>query len=457
MRVSVIGAGYVGLVTGACLAEHGHQVWCVDADPIKVAAVDAGRAHFFEPGLDELLARHAGRSLWATTELARAVEQTDISIIAVGTPFSSGRADLSQVDAAATAIGKALATKSYHVVVVKSTVIPGTTEEIVGAAVARSSGQRAGIGFGLAMNPEFLREGEAVQDFLHPDRIVIGGIDARSIEAVAGLYAGFAGVNIMRTNLRTAEMIKYANNALLATLISFSNEIGNLCAAHDELDVADVLHGVHLDKRITPMIDGRRVVPGLVSYLAAGCGFGGSCLPKDVKALAVHGQDLGMPMRLLNAVIDVNRDQPMQILSALEQHFGALTGVRVAVLGAAFKAGTDDIRESAAVPLIHGLLDRSARVSIFDPIAAAKLEALFGDRLVVCDGLQQCVTDSDAVVIVTAWDAFKTLPALLQSIAVPPMVVDGRRMLDKQSVATYAGIGLARPRRSEIPTAAAAS
>jgi UDPglucose 6-dehydrogenase/GDP-mannose 6-dehydrogenase len=303
-----------------------------------------------------------------------------------------------------------------------------------------------GAEVGLATNPEFLKEGEAVHDFLHPDRIVVGAVDERSLDTVAALYKSFSGVQLVRTNNRTAEMIKYTANALWATLISFSNEIGNFCGALNGVDVVEVMRGVHLDKRLTPAA-GDRLPPGVVGYLSAGCGFGGSCLPKDVKSLVAEGRKLRLPMRILSAVVEVNRDQPKEIIAALDRNFDSLAGRRVAVLGLAFKAGTDDVRESAAIPVLRMLLERSAVIQVYDPVANAHALPLFDRHAVIaCDSVGQCVTGADAVVILTSWDQFRALPELISDLPEPPVVIDGRRLIDRDAVPFYEGIGFGKGR-----------
>ncbi|HJT80184.1 MAG TPA: UDP-glucose/GDP-mannose dehydrogenase family protein, partial [Chthoniobacterales bacterium] len=315
MRVSIVGAGYVGLVSGVCLAEKGHDVICVDVDQAKVDLINRGIPPFYEAGLEELLKEN--RDLFqTTTDLRKAVLETDITLIAVGTPFNGNSIDLKYVKAVAQQIGQVLAGKeSYHSVIVKSTVVPGTTEEVVLPILEKASGKTAGVDFGVGTNPEFLREGEAVNDFLHPDRIVLGGIDKRTLEMLELLYAPFAHAEKIRTNPRTAETIKYTANGLLATMISFSNEIANLCAAIGNVDVVDVMRGVHLDKRLSPVTsEGDRIKVPFTTYLEAGCGFGGSCFPKDVQALIAHGEKAGSRMHLLDAVMKVNKRQPKAVL-----------------------------------------------------------------------------------------------------------------------------------------------
>jgi UDPglucose 6-dehydrogenase/GDP-mannose 6-dehydrogenase len=337
------------------------------------------------------------------------------------------------------------------VIVVKSTVVPGTTENVVGPIVEEASGKQAGPDFGLGMNPEFLREGNAIPDFMQPDRIVLGGIDGRTLQTMEDLYRAFDGVERIQTTPKTAEMIKYAANSLLATMISFSNEIANLCSAIGGIDVVEVMKGVHLDKRLTPIMpDGSRIVPAFTTYLEAGCGFGGSCFPKDVKALIAHGQQAGSPMPILEAVIQTNDRQPYQVIELLHKHFPSLQGVQTAVLGLAFKPGTDDMRESPAIPVITELLASKAKVKAYDPIANHEAEALFaGKEVEFCASLDQAVQDSDAIILLTRWEEFESLPQVLKSNglkngdkAPAPIVVDGRRMLDKLSVPNYEGIGL---------------
>ena len=445
MKISILGTGYVGLVSGVCLAEKGHQVICVDIDEEKVKKTNQGIPIIFEKGLDELLSRNIGDRFSATYDLPKAVLETDISMIAVGTPFKEDEIDLTFIREVSKQIGVVLRDKdSYHVVVVKSTVVPGTTEDVVLPIVENASGKKAGSDFGIGMNPEFLREGMAVQDFLHPDRIVLGGVDERSLDHLESLYSVFEGVDIIRTNPRTAEMIKYTANSLLATMISFSNEIGNLCTALGGIDIVDVMKGVHLDKRLCPVLPGgQRIFPQFITYLEAGCGFGGSCFPKDVKALIAHGKKAGYPMSLLDAVMRINQDQPGQIISILKNHFPQLKGLRVAVLGLAFKPGTDDMRESPAIPIVTELLAAGAVIRAFDPVARDEAKKIFGDNgITYFDSLSQVLDNTDAALLLTRWEEFAGLPELLAGIKSPPLLIDGRRMLDKQSLARYSGIGL---------------
>lgn len=443
MRISIIGTGYVGLVTGACLAEKGHQVTCVDINADRVAALNRAESPIFEAGLDQLLRSHVGQGLSATTDLTTAVLDTELTLIAVGTPFDGREIDLTAVLAATAQIGAALKQKAgYHIVVVKSTVVPGTTDLRVLPVLESSSGKKAGTDFGVGMNPEFLSEGEAVNDFLCPDRIVLGGIDQRSTDALEQVYKPFpSNVPRLRTNTRTAEMIKYASNALLASLISFSNELANVGAALGGIDTVQVMRGVHLSHYFL----GRTAegLPPITAFLAAGCGFGGSCLPKDVSALIAHGRAAGVPMQMLESVIQINREQPHKTVDLLKKYWSSLEGVRVAVLGLSFKPETSDVRESPAFPIMRELLKGGARLKAFDPVANREAQEAFPDvKVTYCDSLQAALDDIDAVIVVTPWKEFRDVPALLQHRKQQVVFVDGRRTFDKHSVEKYEGIGL---------------
>ena len=441
MRIAVIGTGYVGLVSGVCLAEAGHDVVCVDVDQVKVDKIRSGIAPIHERDLPELLQRHVGGGLQATTDLAEAVASSDLSMIAVGTPFSDGRIDLSSVRRVAEQIGSALRQCSrYHVVVVKSTVVPGTTEKVVLPILENASGKTAGVDFGVGMNPEFLTEGQAVSDFLKPDRIVLGGLDDRAITAMAKLYESFVGVPVVRTNPRTAEMIKYASNTLLATMISLSNEIANLASGIGDVDITAVMEGVHLSRYLT---NEAGETAELASFLYPGCGYGGSCLPKDTKALVSQGVEVGVPMRVLGAVDRVNDEQPDKMLHILRRHFPELIGVRVGVLGLAFRPGTDDMRESPSIPIINKLLHAGVEVRAYDPVAADTARTAFaGLNVKLCEELSEAVQDVDAVFLLTRWDEFGDVPALIARQSTPPLLIDGRRMIAPGAVPNYDGIGI---------------
>jgi UDPglucose 6-dehydrogenase len=443
MRISVVGTGYVGLVSGACFSEIGHDCVCVDVDPVKVERINRGDPPIHENGLAALLQRHVGTRLRASTDLRVAVLDSEITFIAVGTPFDGERIDLSYVREVARQIGAVLRDKpAYHVVVVKSTVVPGTTDDVVLVELEKASGKKAGVDFGVGMNPEFLTEGVAIDDFMRPDRIVLGGIDQRSIEAQRKVYAPFADTPTMATNNKTAEMIKYVSNSVLATMISFSNEMGNLCSALGKVDVADVMQGVHMARYFTSTLDdGRRVKAGITSFLWAGCGYGGSCLPKDTQALSAHGAALGSPMPLLDAVIDTNLAQPERMLKKLQEHFASLQGLKVAVLGLAFKEDTDDMRESPSIPIVKMLVEQGASVAAYDPIAMSAARPLLPAGVRFAQSLDDVLADVDAALLVTRWGEFQRVPDLLRGRAKQPVVIDGRRVLRADTLARYDGIG----------------
>jgi UDPglucose 6-dehydrogenase len=444
MRVSIVGAGYVGLVTGACLAEQSHDVVCADVDRTRVDRILAGSSPIYEPGLDELLARNAGERLRATTDVARAVADSDVTLIAVGTPSVDGGIDLGAVVSATRAIGSALSGKrGYHVVVVKSTVVPGTTDEVVLPLLEEASGKRAGVEFGVGANPEFLTEGQAVADFMASDRLVLGGIDERTHAALEELYEAFApSVPRLLTDTRTAEMIKYISNALLATMISFANEVGNLCAAVGDVDVVEVMRGVHTSHYLNPSAsNGVRVRAPIASFLEAGCGFGGSCLPKDVSALIAEGDRREQPMRVLRAVIETNKEQPEELVQMVEGAVENLEAKRVTVLGLAFKPDTDDVRESPAIPIVQRLVARGACVTIHDPVVRSLPEQLGGLDVALTSDLASALQEADAAVLVTRWNEYLQVPALLAAVNPSLPFVDGRRMLERDSISRYVGIG----------------
>jgi UDPglucose 6-dehydrogenase/GDP-mannose 6-dehydrogenase len=444
MKISIMGTGYVGLVTGACLSEKGHEVTCIDVDAGKVDRINRGESPIFENGLDALLQKHIGKNLRASTDAKGAILASDMTMIAVGTPFDGERIDLKFIRACAITIGEAIKAKpSYHTVIVKSTVVPGTTDGVVLPILEEASGKRAGADFGVGMNPEFLTEGEAVSDFMEPDRIVCGGIDDRTRDALEALYAPFKGVPTLRTNNGTAEMIKYSSNALLANLISFSNELANLGAALGNIDTVEVMKGLHLSRYLSlPDGKGGLRFPPINSFIMAGCGYGGSCLPKDVSALVAHGKAVGVPMDMLQASLSVNARQPAQVFRLLGKHFPSLQGKRVTVLGLSFRPDTNDMRESPAIPIVRRMHEEGAVVTAYDPAAAHEGKAIFGDTIAIADSLEKSLDGAEAVVLVTRWKEFERVPGLLSALAHPPVLVDGRRMLDKASVKRYEGIGL---------------
>jgi UDPglucose 6-dehydrogenase len=425
LKISVIGSGYVGTVSAACFAELGHEVICIDIDPEKVEMINRGEPPIYEEGLEALLKKHAGKRIRATSDYDDAVTNTDVSFICVGTPSDGdGNIDLSIVKAASRSMGQAIGKKNdYHVVVVKSTVVPETTEKVVMVQVQETSGKRAGVDFGIALNPEFLREGKAVYDFMHPDKIVVGAIDERSDRVVSSLYAGL-DCEITHTDPRTAEMIKYVNNSFLATKISFSNEIGNICKQLG-IDTYQVMEAVGKDFRISPY------------FLNSGAGFGGSCFPKDVKALIGKAKELGYQPQLLESVVRVNDVQSLKMIGLLESRLDTLKGRKIAVLGLAFKNDTDDIRESRSIPVIKTLLDRGAIISAYDPMAADNMKKIY-PGIEYCDSAILALESADACLVMTEWDEFRSLCSEFRSMH-RPLVIDGRNVIRCKDI-EYVGL-----------------
>jgi len=419
MKISIVGCGYVGLVTGMGFAKLGHEVTFVDLDDRKIEAINSGKPPIFEKGIEELMEKNAGK--YKATKNYESIKETDITFICVGTPSKEdGSIDLTFVRSAASETGRVLKEKDeFHVVVVKSTVIPGTTEEVVKPIIEKESGKEAFRDFGLALNPEFLREGKAVEDFFNPDRIVIGVKDERTREVLEELYSPFKCPKLI-TDIKTAEMIKYASNAFLATKISFANEIGNICKKLG-IDVYEVFKGVGLDHRINP------------AFFRAGIGFGGSCLPKDVRALIAKAEELGEEPKILKAVIEVNERQPLRMIELLKRHISSLEGKTIGILGLAFKPDTDDVRESRAISIVKKLLEEGAKIITHDPKAMNNFSKIFPQIEYAGTG-QEVIDRSYAVLIVTEWEEFEELNYRGK------IVIDGRRIKKAREALVYEGV-----------------
>ena len=426
--VAVIGTGYVGLTTAVCLADLGHQVTGVDIDESKVASLQKGEPTIFEPGLTELLATtmSSGR-LRFTTEYAEALPGADFVFIAVGTPPARrGEADLVFVKQAAKAIAGSM--KKTVTIVNKSTVPIGT-----GNIVARIVGEnlREEIPFFVVSNPEFLREGSAIHDFMHPDRLVFGSHDRGAAQAVAGLYSAI-DTTLLITDLHTAEMIKYASNAFLATRISFINEIARICERVDA-DVKVVSMGMGLDRRIGPL------------FLDAGIGYGGSCFPKDVKALARMAETMGYHPELRDAVMEIKVDQRTLVVEKLREVLGGLREQVIGILGLAYKPDTDDVREAPSIDVIQSLLQKGARVRAYDPKAMPTLRRQL-NGIAYCQDAYGVADGADALLIVTEWDEFRSLDLnRIKGLMRRPVVVDGRNIYDPKMMRdagfVYRGVG----------------
>ena len=424
MKVCVVGSGYVGLVTGACLADFGIHVVGVDKDRAKVETLRAGKIPIYEPGLKTLVAKNSAEGrLSFTTELGPAIEESKAVFIAVGTPpRPDGSADLTFIREVAEQIGEHL--NGFKVVVTKSTVPTGTgrmIEEIIAETAARSGHE---TDFAVVSNPEFLREGSAIEDFMSPERVVIGSRDRRAVEVMLDIYAPLknADVPFVIAGVETAELIKYASNGFLATKISFINEIASLCEELDA-DVETVARGMGLDSRIGP------------KFLATGPGFGGSCFPKDTLAVAQMARDLGLSFRIIEAVLAVNQEVKQRMVEKIARAFGELRGATVAVLGLSFKPNTDDMRDSPAIPIVLGLLARGASVRAYDPAA---MEAARGDlpEITYCDNAYEAADGADGVVIITEWNQFRSLEwGRMAELLTRPLAVDLRNLYDPARMA----------------------
>ncbi len=413
MRISVVGSGYVGLVTGACFAKLGNNVTLIEIDSGKIEAINSKLCPIHEEGLGEILSQV---HIEATSDY-RHIAETDIIFVCVGTPVNEdGSMSVGDITEAISQITRALEEKSgYYIVVVKSTVVPGTTEELI-IPILERSGRKAGRDFGVCMSPEFLREGKAVYDFMKPMRLIMGELDKRSGDMLLNLYGNF-GVPVLRTNLRTAEMIKLASNAFLAVKISFINEIGNICKQLG-IDTYEVAKGMAFDDRIGS------------KFLNAGIGFGGSCLPKDLRALVVKARQTGYEPGILEAALLLNEEQASKPVQLLEKHL-SLQGACVGLLGLAFKPETDDVRDSRAIGVVRALLEAGATVRAYDPLAMPNFQRLFPQiEYVAREEVLRC----DAVLIITEWEEFDDLDYTGK------IVIDGRRIPKAREARIYEGV-----------------
>ncbi len=438
-KICVIGGGgYVGLATGACFADLGNEVVCVDIDEAKIEGLKRGKLPIYEPGLQEMVERNAKMErLRFTTSYSEGLKGAEFAFIAVDTPSGSeGEADLKYVHMAAETIAKEM---SDSLIIVNKSTVPIGTGDWVAEIVEQHVGP--GLEFAVVSNPEFLREGAAINDFLHPDRIVLGSTDRQAAEKVAQLYLSLRAPMIV-TDLRTAEMIKYASNAYLANRISFINEIASICEQLGA-DIKEVAAGMGYDKRIGHF------------YLDAGVGWGGSCFPKDVKALAHMAAIHGCHPQLLRAVIEINRDQRRKVVQSLRDTLGTLHGKTVGVLGLAFKPNTDDMREAPALEIIHLLQHEGASIKAFDPVATRRAQEILPD-VQYCEDAYDVAEGSDALVIVTDWNEFKHLDmARIRASMAQPILMDGRNIYEPRKMQAlgfiYRGIGRGYE-RAEAPS-----
>lgn len=436
--ITVIGTGYVGLVSGACLSDFGNRVICVDIDEKKIARLKAGEIPIFEPGLEDVVARNVkAERLFFTTNAAEAIATTEVVFIAVGTPpADDGSADLRYVEDAAREVGKSMT--GYRVVVDKSTVPIGTGKKVRTWISEELQKRSLEVEFDIVSNPEFLREGSAVYDFMHPDRVVIGAESKRALEVMKGIYRVLFlnETPFIETNIATAEMTKYASNAMLALKISYMNEIANLCE-NVGADVRDVAKAMGKDGRISP------------KFLHPGPGYGGSCFPKDTKALADIGRKQHCPMSVVEAVIEANERQKLLMVAKIEAALGGVDGKKLAVLGLSFKPNTDDMREAPSLTIIKELVGKGARIKAYDPAAMGeskwRLEAI-DDHITYCAGEYDAVKDAEALIILTEWNQFRNLDlAKVKRLLRTPVFFDLKNIYERSAAEdlgfTYIGVG----------------
>jgi UDPglucose 6-dehydrogenase len=435
MKIAVVGSGYVGLVAGACFAENGNEVVCVDKDAGKVKQLQRGQIPIYEPGLEEIVRRNrAEKRLTFTTNLPRGVRASEIIFIAVGTPTGEdGSADLKHVLDVARETARAM--NGYKVIVNKSTVPVGTAGKV--REIVRRETTHP---FSVVSNPEFLKQGAAIDDFMKPDRVVIGAEDPRAAELMRELYSPFTrtGAPIMLMDCASAELCKYAANAMLATRISFMNEVANVCEAMGA-DVDQVRRAVAADRRIGP------------SFLFPGVGYGGSCFPKDVKAMLRFANGARYDFQILKSVEAVNEKQKLRLLEKMRAHFGSLKGKRIGVWGLAFKPRTDDMREAPAVPLINGLLAEGAQVQAYDPEAMKVAKGIFGSKITYAENSYAALTGADALALVTEWNEFREPDyARMRKLMREPTIFDGRNIYNPEQIRAqgFNYISMGRPNQS---------
>ena len=444
-KLSFVGLGSVGLCTAVCFATKGYKVIASEIDLAKANQIRRGNPPFYEPSLKELLTKAMKTgNLKITSNNEEAVLKSDITFITVGTPSKTdGSISLSYIIDASKEVGKALKKKdgrAAHLVVVKSTVTPGTTQNIVKPTIERNSRQKCCEGFLLCANPEFLREGNAIKGTLNPDYVVIGGCNERSADMLEDLYREFHSENlppIIRTNLPTAELIKYANNAFLATKVSFINTIANICEKTPGTDVRKIAEAIGKDHRINPY------------FLDAGLGWGGSCFPKDLKALISFSKGLGYNPELIQAAWRANEDQVKFTIQKAKKELGVLKGKNVALLGLAFKPDTDDLREARSIELIKGLLREGAAITAYDPMAIANTRKILKEKIGYASSAIECLKNADCAILVTEWEEFKKLgPEDFIRNMRKPILIDGRRIYDPGKFSKklrYIAVGLGEP------------
>ena len=446
MNLAVMGAGYVGLTTAICLASQNHRITIFDIDNEKIKQIQNKKLPFFENGLQEILEDViSSKNLVAVNSLNQLVENTDGCFICVGTPTKDDSIDLTQIIDAAESLANSVNenNKKNYQIIVRSTVIPNTTRNtILPILNERLSKQE----FGLCVVPEFLREGRALDDFMNPDKIVIGNFDENSALFVKEIFKNFKDkCEFVETNLESAELIKYTNNAFFSMLISFSNEIANISEKISGVDPYEILNALVLDKRITSTVNNEKIVPNLASYLIPGCGFGGSCFPKDVQAILDYANKHEIHTPLLKAILNINAERPNKMVLLSEYILGELKDKKISILGLTFKPETDDLRSSPALDAIQILLEKGANIFAFDPILKSKPNSIkLLQNCTVCTTIEDALKDSDVAMIFTKWPEFKSIDSkFLKQFMKNPIIIDGRGFLAKEKFdnGTYFKIG----------------
>jgi len=432
MKVGIVGAGYVGLTTAICLASLGHKIIVYDKDREKIAKIKNKKMPFYEQSLQNLLEETISNGSLSTTKyINELIKNTDGCLICVGTPTKNNSIDLTQVIEATADIAQSIESnkKSNYIIILRSTVIPTTTRQKILPYLKEKLSQP----FGLCVVPEFLREGQALEDFMNPDKIVIGSIDEKSKTFVEKIFEHFKNTMLISTNLETAELIKYTNNSFFSMLISFSNEIANIAEIIPGVDTFNVLKALISDKRITTNFNGTKIVPALETYLMPGCGFGGSCFPKDVQAILNYASSKKIKTPLLNAIIEINDERPRKIVSLAESILGSLQNKHISILGLTFKPNTDDMRSSPALEAIKLFQEKNAIVFAYDPMI--RNEYVNDNKSLnfhLCNSIEECLTNSELAILFTNWSEFKSIDSkLLKMYMKNPVLIDGRGFLNE--------------------------
>jgi len=447
MEIGIIGSGYVGLTTGICLSSIGHTTHLYDIDQIKLDTIKRGETPFYELGLEELLVENLRKgNLKICESLVEFVKNTDCCFVCVGTPSNmDGTINLQQIESSIKNIINSLKqeNKKDYLIIIRSTVTPSTTREKILPMLKNELGNS----FNLAVVPEFLREGKAISDFMNPDKIVIGSLNEKTNDILKEIFEHFQNkAEFIQTNFETAEMIKYTNNAFLATLISFSNEIANISEEITEVDTFEVMNALIKDKRITSVINNQKIIPGIAEYLIPGCGFGGSCFPKDVNAIVGYASIIGAKTPLLDAVLSVNNERADRIFVLSKKILSDLNERKIVILGLAFKPDTDDMRSSPAIEVIKKLQGMNVNLHAYDPKVNEKnLKSMGIDDVIISHNIEESITNADLVILLTKWSEFSKINGeFLKKYMKNPQIIDGRGFLNKEKFEknTYHKIGL---------------